>query len=56
MSGSNIGSLSAGMYIKLDGEAYEVESVDSSVGTFTLVEVCRVVPLLLVLLVLSPNL
>lgn len=35
------GSLAAGLFIELDGEAYEIEAVDASNATFTLVEVRR---------------
>ncbi len=34
------GSPAAGLFIKLDGEAYEIESVDSENKKLTLVEVC----------------
>ena len=48
-------SLAAGLFVKLDGEAYEIASVDSATQ-FTLVEVCDVawccVLMLLLLLLL----
>lgn len=39
MSSSDSGSLTAGLFVKLDGEAYEIGSVDSASNQFTLVEV-----------------
>lgn len=35
-------SLQAGLFIDLDGEAYEIDSVDSLNETITLVEVSRI--------------
>lgn len=34
------GMLKAGLFIELDGEAYEIEAVDASNETISLVEVC----------------
>lgn len=34
------GDLEPGLFIDLDGEAYEIEAVDPTNQTFTLVEVC----------------
>lgn len=42
MSSSDSGSLTAGLFVKLDGEAYEIESVEPANNQFTLVEVCVV--------------
>lgn len=33
--------LEAGLFIDLDGEAYEIDSIDAQNETITLVEVCR---------------
>lgn len=39
MTSSDSGSLTAGLFIEIDGEAYEIDSVDSANNQFTLVEV-----------------
>lgn len=51
------GDLEPGLFIELDGEAYEIEVVDPTNQTFTLVEVSisYVLFLLMLLLLLSCN-
>lgn len=39
MTSADSGSLTTGLFIKIDGEAYEIASVDSMNNEFTLVEV-----------------
>lgn len=39
LSSPDSASLTAGLFVKLDGEAYEIESVDPANSRFTLVEV-----------------
>lgn len=48
MDSTDSGSLTAGLFIKLDGEGYEIESVDAINDQFTLVEVSLVIVIVVV--------